>query len=122
MSESTPEYTGLSVDYYDLTITKFTHDRHRHQKSISFCLNDVIEALDLNYAQANVIKAQWRIAADKQGKCKKGNNTFYDAEKSCFFSSCVLRQMQVTDDVPYQTVTAKELEDHLDSQILSEAK
>ena len=54
--------------------------------------NDIIEALDMNYAQANVLKAQWRIAAAKQGKLKKGNNTFYDAEKSVFFSERVLIQ------------------------------
>lgn len=91
-NKTEPEHSGLSVDYYDLTITEFTHDRHKHQGPVSFCLNDLIEALNLNYAQGNIFKAQWRIAMDKLGKCKAGNNTIYDAEKSFFFSGRTLEQ------------------------------
>lgn len=87
-----PEHTGGSVGYYDVVITKWTNPEHQQDKPVTVSCNDIIEALELNYAQANVIKAQWRIAAEKQGKCKKGNNTVYDAEKSCFFSERVLVQ------------------------------
>jgi hypothetical protein len=90
MSEA--EHTGNSVSYYDITITQWTNPEHQQSRPVTVSCNDVIEALEMNYAQANVLKAQWRIAAAKQGKLKKGNNTIYDSEKSCFFSDRVLVQ------------------------------
>ena len=86
------ELTGLSSSYYDVTISKWTNEEHQQDEPVTICCNDIIEALDMNYAQGNVFKAQWRIAAFKQGKCKKGNSTLYDAEKSYFFSNRVLVQ------------------------------
>lgn len=88
------EHTGNSVSYYDVTITHWTNPEHQQDNPVTVSCNDIIEALNMNYAQANVFKAQWRIAAAKQGKLKKGNNTVYDAEKSCFFSNRVLVQEQ----------------------------
>ena len=91
---TTEEHTGLSVSYYDVVIKAGTHTNPEHNIDVDCTVscNDIIELLDMNYAQANVLKAQWRIAAAKQGKLKKGNNTFYDAEKSAFFSGRVLVQ------------------------------
>jgi hypothetical protein len=86
------EHTGNSVSYYDVTISQWTNPDHQEDHPVTVSCNDIIEALGMNYAQANVFKAQWRIAAAKQGKLKKGNNTVYDAEKSCFFSDRVLVQ------------------------------
>lgn len=56
--------------------------------------NDVIEALGLNYAEGNVMKAIWRIAAARQGNGKPGNTAVYDAEKVVFFSDRILRQVK----------------------------
>jgi len=86
------EHTGNSVIYYDVTISQWTNPDHQEDHPVTVSCNDIIEALEMTYAQANVFKAQWRIAAAKQGKLKKGNNTVYDAEKSCFFSDRVLVQ------------------------------
>ena len=88
------EHTGLSVSYYDVVIKAGTHTNpdHNQPHDIIVGCNDIIERLNMNYAQANVFKAQWRIAAAKQGKMKKGNNTLYDAEKSVFFSERTLIQ------------------------------
>jgi hypothetical protein len=86
----TIEHTGRSVSYYDVTISQWTNPDHQEDHPVTVSCNDIIEALDMGYAEANVFKAQWRIAAAKQGKMKKGNNTVYDAEKSCFFSERVL--------------------------------
>lgn len=84
------EHTGLSVDYYKVPVTNPTTEGV--QPYIAEC-NDIIEALGMNYAQANVFKAIWRIAAAKNlGKHKKGNNSIYDAEKAVFFSDRVLKQ------------------------------
>jgi len=88
----TVEHTGSHSSYYDVTISEWTNPEHQQDEPVTVCCNDIIEVLDMNYAQANVFKAQWRIAAAKQGKMKKGNTTIYDAEKSCFFSDRVLTQ------------------------------
>lgn len=68
------EHTGGSSSYYDVEVNG-TQIR---------CL-DIIEALQMNYAEGNAFKAVWRIAAAKQGKLKKGNTMLYDAEKIVFF-------------------------------------
>lgn len=89
-SEIEGEHTGLSVDYYKVPVTNPTTEGV--QPYVAEC-NDIIEALGMNYAQANVFKAIWRIAAAKNlGKHKKGNNSVYDAEKAVFFSARVLTQ------------------------------
>lgn len=90
-----PEHTGSHSSYYDVTISRWTNPEHQQDKPVTICCNDIIEALEMNYAQANVFKAQWRIAAAKQGKLKKGNTTVYDAEKSVFFSDRVLIQESI---------------------------
>lgn len=52
--------------------------------------NDIIEALNMTFAEANVFKAVWRTAADRMGMKKKGNNAVYDAEKVLFFGKRML--------------------------------
>ena len=86
------EHTGGSVSYYDVTIEEWTNSDHQQDKPVTVSCNDIIEALGMNYAQGNAFKALWRIAAAKQGKMKKGNNTKYDAEKIVFFGERILKQ------------------------------
>lgn len=82
------EHTGGSVNYYKVEVkTPTTFD----QPYWAEC-NDLIEALDMNYAEGNAFKAIWRRCAERQGKKKKGNNTFYDAEKIVFFAQRILEQ------------------------------
>ena len=75
------EHTGGSSSYYDIKLGGSTIR----------CL-DVIEALDMSYNEGNILKAVWRIAAAKQGKTKKGNNTHYDAEKIVFFGERLVEE------------------------------
>jgi hypothetical protein len=56
--------------------------------------NDLIEALEMTPAEANVFKAIWRKAVRRQGNGKPGNNALYDAEKMVFFSNRELIQTQ----------------------------
>lgn len=79
--EEEEEYTGGSSSYYDVTVNG-TEIR---------CL-DIIEALNMNYAEGNAFKAVWRIAASKQGKQKKGNTRLYDAEKVVFFGERLVEE------------------------------
>lgn len=89
---SASEYTGGSVDYYQVSITKPTTPGR--QPYIAEC-NDIIEALGMNYAQATVFKAVWRMcAALNLNKLKKGNNELYDAEKIVFFGQRLVTQFK----------------------------
>lgn len=84
------EYTGGSSNYYSVWIENpTTEDRPKY---FAEC-NDIIEALDMTYAEANVFKATWRKAAERTlGLKKKGNNAVYDSEKMVFFSNRTLIQ------------------------------
>lgn len=82
------EYTGGSSSYYKVDVANPTTSDSPYQAEC----NDVIEALGLTFTEGNIFKAIWRIAADRQGKKKKGNNSVYDAEKVVFFAERLLIQ------------------------------
>jgi hypothetical protein len=48
--------------------------------------NDLIEALQMTYAEGNVFKAVWRHALARRGIGKQGNTQRYEAEKAEFFA------------------------------------
>ena len=79
--DTTEEHTGGSSSYYDLKVGDTTIK----------CL-DIIEGLGMSYNEGNIFKAVWRIAAAKQGRTKKGNTAFYDAEKIVFFGERLLEE------------------------------
>jgi hypothetical protein len=84
------EYTGGSVGYYKTWISNPTTPGVKPY--MAEC-NDIIEALEMNYAEANIFKANWRRAAARQGKQKRGyTDGLYDAEKMVFFSERVVVQ------------------------------
>lgn len=78
------EYTGSSVSYYSVPVDNPTDSNK--DPYVAEC-NDIIEALDMNYAEGNAFKAIWRsCAARKFGAAKKGyDDGLYDAEKVVFF-------------------------------------
>lgn len=79
--------TGGSSDYYKVTITNPTSPEL--EPYTAEC-NDIIEALNLTYAEGNIIKAIWRIAKDRMGEGKPGVTSLYDAEKVEFFAKRLL--------------------------------
>lgn len=84
------EHTGGSSSYYSVWIENPTTEGR--PQYFAEC-NDIIEALNMTYAEANVFKANWRKAAERTlGLKKKGNNAVYDAEKMVFFSKRTLVQ------------------------------
>lgn len=87
-AEPKEEYSGNSVDYYKVKVDNPT----TQESPYSAEANDIIEALGLTFAEGNLLKAVWRIAADRKGLKKKGNNSVYDAEKLVFFAHRVLVQ------------------------------
>lgn len=85
------EYTGGSVDYYTVEIKHPTTEGR--PAYIAEC-NDIIEALGMNYAEGNALKAIWRRAAHRIGKIKAGSKAdgLYDAEKVAFFGRRMVEQ------------------------------
>lgn len=79
----TEEHTGGSVNYYRCHVAEPTS---RDITPYTAECNDIIEALDMTPAMANIFKAVWRMAASIQGMKKKGLTLVYDAEKTKFFA------------------------------------
>lgn len=86
--------TGASVDYYKVRITAPTGGGDVYTAEC----NDIIEALGMNYAEANVFKAMWRSCAARKLGVMKANydGPVYDAEKALFFAKRVLVQRKGT--------------------------
>lgn len=79
----TQEFTGGSVSYYTVAVERPTTEGRLPY--LAEC-NDIIEALGLDYAEGNILKAVWRRAAARKGSAKKGyDEGLYDAEKIVFF-------------------------------------
>ena len=88
LKEQEAEHTGGSVNYYKVHVANPTTLPEAYDAEA----NDIIESLGLTFAEGNLFKAIWRMAADRNGKKKKGNNSVYDAEKLVFFAERVLIQ------------------------------
>ena len=80
--------TGGSSDYYKVRVTKPTSGAHAYTAEC----NDIIEALDMNYAEGNVFKAVWRRAALRMDNGKPGSTSLYEAEKIEFFGTRLVEQ------------------------------
>ena len=78
------ENSGGSCDYYSVFIENpTTPDTDPYTAEC----NDVIEALDMTFAESNMFKEIWRTAAARTlGKEKEGHTTKRGAEKIRFFS------------------------------------
>lgn len=75
--------SGGSCDYYKAPIENPTTATDKY---IAEC-NDIIEALDMTYAEANMFKEIWRTAAARTLGKKKANHTSKrGAEKIIFFA------------------------------------
>lgn len=83
LNKKKPEDSGGSCDYYKVLIENPTTAEEQYTAEC----NDVIEALDMTYAEANMFKEIWRSAAARTlGKLKAGHNEVRGAEKIEFFA------------------------------------
>lgn len=89
------EYTGGSVSYYTVSVSNPTNpDRDPYEAEC----NDIIESLNMNYAEGNAFKAIWRKCAARLGKQKKGyTDGLYDAQKVAFFGERMVSQCERDD-------------------------
>ncbi len=86
--EETSTLTGGSSEYYKLHISNPT----TYEDEYDCECNDIIEALNMTFAEGNAFKAIWRTAAARQGNGKPGHTAKYDAEKVVFFGQRMLAQ------------------------------
>ena len=93
-----PEYTGGSSSYYLVYVANPTTPG---MPAYTAECNDIIEALQMNYAEGNAFKALWRRRAAELGKQKKGyDNGLYDAEKIVFFGERLVVQSKAAKETP----------------------
>lgn len=82
--------SGGSCDYYRVGIT---HPTSKDQVAYIAECNDIIESLELTYAEANIFKEIWRTAAERTlGLKKAGNTNVRAAEKVVFFADRYYQQ------------------------------
>jgi hypothetical protein len=88
MSKS--KLTGGSSSYYKVPVDRPTSGGEPY---LAEC-NDIIESLNMSFAEGNILKAVWRIAAARQGNGKQGTTALYDAEKIVFFGQRMIAQLK----------------------------
>ncbi|MNQ24610.1 hypothetical protein D3C85_378090 [compost metagenome] len=88
------EYTGGSSDYYKVLVKNPTTLSSPYEAEC----NDIIESLNMTFAEGNAFKAIWRKAKARQGVRKKGyDNGVYDSEKVVFFGERMLVEAKSND-------------------------
>ena len=85
--ELVEQYTGSSSNYYKVYVKHPTTLTEAYEAEC----NDIIESLQMTFAEGNAFKAIWRKAKARQGIKKKGyDNGVYDSEKVVFFGERML--------------------------------
>ena len=87
--QAQPEYTGGSSSYYRVKVEQPISGGDAYEAEC----NDIIEALGMTFAEGNIFKAIWRIAAARQGRQKRGHEARYDFEKIVFFAQRELQKL-----------------------------
>lgn len=89
--EPVPEIsTGGACDYYRVGVT---HPMSKDQVPYIAECGDIMESLEMTYAEANIFKEIWRTAAERTlGLKKAGNSNVRAAEKVVFFANRYYQQ------------------------------
>ena len=96
-SGSTEEDSGFSCSYYEVMVGGDCLYKDDKEPYLAEC-GEIIEALEMEWAEANIFKSIWRIAAAKKGKKKKGNTTLRDAEKVLFAAQRLYNKEKARED------------------------
>lgn len=95
--EVVEEYTGSSSNYYKVYVKHPTTLPDPYEAEC----NDIIESLNMTFAEGNAFKAIWRKAKARQGVKKKGyDNGVYDSEKVVFFGGRMLIEAKDNEETP----------------------
>ena len=89
--EQEKKLTGGRVNYYLAVVDH--PDREEQAPYIAEC-TDIIDALQLTFAEANIFKEIWRTANARLNNGKPGHTALYGAEKVAYYANRNLRQLQ----------------------------
>ena len=87
IKQADPTSGGGLTNYYLVSVKH--PQREEHQSYIAEC-EDIIEALELNFDEANIFKEIWRTANARKGNGKKGHTFIRAAEKIYHYASRIL--------------------------------
>ena len=79
---------GGLVNYY---IVEVKHPQRNVSPYTAEC-EDLIEALELSFDEANIFKEIWRTARGRQGEGKDGNNTLRATEKMVHYANRLFKR------------------------------
>lgn len=88
----TNQLTGGRTNYYLAQVDFPQRDVPPYQAECE----DIIEALEMNFDEANTFKAIWRSASARLGNGKPNHKALYDAEKMVHYSGRNLRRLKRT--------------------------
>lgn len=81
--------TGGKTNYY---LVKVDNPQRDEQEPYQAECEDIIEALELNFDEANIFKEIWRTANARKGNGKEGHKALYGAEKIHHYAGRILRR------------------------------
>ncbi len=87
MDQQIKENSGGFVNYY---LVKVDHPQRLEQVPYQAECEDIIDALDLNFNEANIFKEIWRRARARQGAIKEGNTDLRGAQKIVHYANRIL--------------------------------
>lgn len=87
------ESSGLRVNYY---LVKVDFPQREEQIPYQAECEDIIDALQLTFDEANIFKEIWRTARQRQGTGKAGNTPVRAAEKMVHYSGRILKKAKQT--------------------------
>lgn len=79
--------TGGKVNYY---LVNVLYPQRTEQPPYQAECEDIIEALELNFDEANIFKEIWRSANARKAKGKPGHSAKYGAEKILHYATRIL--------------------------------
>lgn len=89
LSQKSAESSGGRVNYY---LARITHPQREDQPPYTAECEDIIDALNLTFDEANIFKEIWRSANERMGVAKAGNNPVRAAQKMVHYAQRILRK------------------------------
>lgn len=81
--------SGLDNDYWLLDIK---HPKRLNPYKVE--CEDIIEAMEMPFAEATVFKSLWRLMKLRMGQGKPGSSEPYEGEKMVYYSARTLAKIQ----------------------------
>lgn len=82
---------GGKTNYY---LVHVTHPQREEQAPYQAECEDIIEALEMSFDEANIFKAIWRSANARKGNGKPDQKALYDAQKMVHYSQRLVRRLE----------------------------